>query len=144
MSQIANSVRTERLAGGDNGALELRVFRAMIASVGLAVIVSTMLQPWRVTTGLMLGGLLSLLNFHWLETSVAAVFNVSAAERPRIRISRYIFRYFVVAGAAFAAYQLGLVSLGAMFAGLCSFVPALFIEASRQFYFAFIRREESF
>jgi hypothetical protein len=144
MSQIANSVSPERFARGDNGALEMRVFRAMIASVGVAVVVSTMLQPWRVTTGLMLGGLLSLLNFHWLETSVAAVFNVSAAERPRVKISRYVIRYFVVAGAAFAAYELRLVSLGAMFAGLCSFVPALFVEASRQFYFAIIRREESF
>jgi hypothetical protein len=144
MSQITNSVTPDGIAGGGNGALEMRLFRAMIASIGLAVVVSTMLQPWRVTTGLMLGGLLSLLNFHWLETSVAAVFNVSAAERPRVRISRYIIRYFVVAGAALAAYQLGLVSLGAMFAGLCSFVPALFIEASRQFYFAIIRREESF
>ena len=144
MSQITNSVSSEGLAVGENGGLEMRLFRAMIASIGLAVVVSTMLQPWRVTTGLMLGGLLSLLNFHWLETSVAAVFNVSAAQRPRVRISRYIIRYFVVAGAAFAAYQLGLVSLGAMFAGLCSFVPALFIEASRQFYFAMIRREESF
>src|SRR5216684_6603772 len=142
MSQITNSVSGEGLAS--DGALEMRVFRAMVASVGLAVIVSTMLAPWRITTGLMLGGLLSLLNFHWLETSVAAVFNVSATERPRVRISRYIIRYFVVAGAAFAAYQLALVSLGAMFAGLCSFVPALFIEASRQFYFAIIRREESF
>src|SRR5216684_7482697 len=139
MSQIANSMSAEGLAGEDNGALELRLFRAMMASVTLAVIASTMLWPWRVTTGLMLGGLLSLLNFHWLETSVAAVFNVSATERPRVRISRYIIRYFVVAGAAFAAYELRLVSLGAMFAGLCSFVPALFIEALRQFYFAIIR-----
>jgi hypothetical protein len=144
MSQIANSASVEGSAGGDNGALEVRLFRVMIASVGLAVIASTMLASWRVTTGLMLGGLLSLLNFHWLETSVAAVFNVNAAERPRIRISGYIIRYFVVAGAAFAAYQLGLVSLGAMFAGLCSFVPALFVEAFSQFYFAIIRREESF
>ena len=144
MGQIANSVGGEEFTGEANGAIELRVFRAMIASVGLAVIVSTMLAPWRVTTGLMLGGLLSLLNFHWLETSVAAVFNVSAAERPRVRISRYIIRYFVVAAAAFTAYELRLVSLPAMFAGLSSFVPALFIEASRQFYFAIIRREESF
>ena len=144
MSQIANSVSPEGIARGTNGALELRVVRAMIASVALAVIVSTMLAPWRVTTGLMLGGLLSLLNFHWLETSVAAVFNVGAAERPRVRMSGYVLRYFVVAAAAFAAYELRLVSLGAMFAGLCSFVPALFIEASRQFYFAIIRREESF
>src|SRR5258706_9866450 len=144
MSRISNSVSPERFARGDNGALELRLFRAMIASVGLAVVISTMLAPWRVTTGLMLGGLLSLLNFHWLQTSAAAVFNVSAGQRPHIGVSRYIIRYFVVAGAAVAAYELRLVSLPALLVGLCSFVPALFVEAFRQFYFAIIRREESF
>jgi hypothetical protein len=144
MSQIAHSMRVEGLAGEDNGALELRLFRVMIASVALAVIVSTMLLPWRVTTGLMLGGLLSLLNFHWLQTSVAAVFKVSAGARPRVRVARYVIRYFVVGATGYAAYKSGLVSLPAMFAGLCAFVPALFFEAFRQFYFAIIRREESF
>ncbi len=144
MSQITNSVSAEGFAAEDNGALEMRVFRVMVASVALAVVVSTMLAPWRVTTGLMLGGLLSLLNFHWLRTSVAAVFSVSPDERPRIKISRYVIRYFVVGVTSCAAYKLGLVSLPAMFAGLSAFVPALFIEASRQFYFAIIRREESF
>src|SRR5216684_6786830 len=133
MSQIANSMSAEGLAGEDNGALELRLFRAMMASVTLAVIASTMLLPWRVTTGLMLGGLLSLLNFHWLKTSVAAVFKVSAGARPRVRIARYVIRYFVVGATGYAAYELGLVSLPAMFAGLCSFVPALLVEAVRQF-----------
>src|SRR5258706_4872247 len=143
MSQIANSVSPERFARRDNGALEMRLFRAMIASVGLAVAVSTVLQPWRVTTGLMLGGLLSLFNFHWLQSSVAAVFSVGAGERPRVRVLRYVIRYFVVGATVVAAYKLGLVSLPAMFAGLGSFVPALFVEAFRQFYYAFIRREES-
>src|SRR5258708_25957907 len=127
MSQVSNSGSAEGLVGGGNGALELRLFRAMIASVGLAVIVSTMLQPWRVTTGLMLGGLLSLLNFHWLQTSVAAVFDVGAGARPRFRAARFVIRYFVVGATAYAAYKLGLVSLAAMFAGLCAFVPALFV-----------------
>src|SRR6266478_7625352 len=144
MSQFANSMRAEGLGGEDNGALELRLLRAMMASVALAVIASTMLLPWRVTTGLMLGGFLSLLNFHWLQTSVAAVFSVSAGDRPQLRVARYVIRYFVVGATGYAAYQLGLVSLPALFAGLCSFVPALFVEAFRQFYFAFIRREESF
>ena len=144
MSQIANSMRAEGLAGEDNGALELRLLRAMMASVALAVIASTMLLPWRVTTGLMLGGLLSLLNFHWLQTSVAAVFKISAGKRPRVRVARYLIRYLVVGATGYAAYKLGLVSLAAMFAGLCAFVPALFVEAFRQFYFAIIRREESF
>jgi hypothetical protein len=75
---------------------------------------------------------------------VAAVFNVSTGGRPRVRLSRYVIRYFVVGATGYAAYELGLVSLPAMFAGLCSFVPALFVEALRQFYFAIIRREESF
>ena len=143
MSQIAHSIVPEGLAREDHGALELRVFRAMIASVSLAVVASTVLLPWRVTTGLMLGGLLSLFNFHWLQSSVAAVFTVGAGERPRVRVSRYVTRYFVVGATVIAAYKLGLVSLPAMFAGLGSFVPALFVEAFRQFYYAFIRREES-
>jgi len=144
MSQIANSVGGEEFAGEADGALELRVFRVMIASVAVAVIVSTILAPWRVTTGLMLGGVLSLLNYHWLQSSITAIFNVNSDERPRMKISSYVIRYFVVAGAAITAYQLGLVSLPAVFAGLSSFVPALFVEASRHFYFAIIRRGESF
>src|SRR5712692_4809521 len=108
MSQIVHSMSPEGLAGEDHGALEIRLFRVMIASVALAVIASTMLLPWRVTTGLMLGGLLSLLNFHWLQNSVAAVFNVSAGERPQVRVARYVIRYFVVGATGYAAYKLGL------------------------------------
>lgn len=144
MSQIANSMSGEAFTGQADGALEIRVFRVMIATVLLAVIASTVLAPWRVTLGLMLGGLLSLVNYHWLRTSVAAVFNVGPTERPRAGMSRYIIRYFVVGVAVFAAYQLQIVSLPATIAGLSTFVPALFVEAVRQFYFAIIRREESF
>src|SRR5258708_34763273 len=144
MSQIAHSMSPEGLAGERSGAIELRLLRVMIASVALVVVVSSMIMTWRVTTGLLLGGLLSLLNFHWLQTSVAAVFNMSTGGQPRVRVSRYVIRYFVVGATGYAAYKLGLVSLPALFGGLCSFVPALFVEAFRQFYFAIIRREESF
>src|ERR1700674_1064735 len=116
MSQITHSMSPEGLAGEPNGALRMGLFRAMVASVLLAVSVSTMIMPWRVTAGLMLGGLLSLLNFHWLQTSVAAVFSRSTGGRPRVRVSRYVIRYFVVGATGYAAYKLGLVSLPAMFA----------------------------
>jgi hypothetical protein len=144
MSQISNNMSGEGFTGPADGALEMRIFRVMIATVAFAVIASTVLAPWRVTLGLMLGGLLSLFNYHWLRTSVAAVFDVGPTERPRVKISRYIIRYFVVGGAVIAAYQLKVISLPATIAGLSSFVPALFVEAFRQFYFAIIHREESF
>jgi hypothetical protein len=144
MSQIAHNVSGEGFTAGADGALERRIFRGMIATVVLAVIASTVFAPWRVTSGLLLGGVLSLFNYHWLQTSIAAIFNVSATGQPRVKISRYIIRYLAVGVAVFAAYQLQVVSLPATIVGLCSFVPALFLEAFRGFYFAIIHREEPF
>jgi len=145
MSPIANSVSGDSVTGQADGALELRLFRLMMISVISASIISLMLAPWRVSFGLILGGGLSLLNYHWLRTSVNAIFNIDhAGQRPRVRISSYLIRYLIVGAAIFAAYELRLVSIAATIAGLCSFVPALFVEAFRQFYFVIIHREESY
>ena len=145
MGPFADSMSAEHLTGEADSSVESRIFLVMIVTIAVAVIVATVLAPWRVTTGLMLGGGLSLLNYHWLRTSIAAVFSVDLArQRPRFRAWRYLTRYFLVALIAFAAYKIGIVSLPATIAGLCSFVPALFVEAFRQFYFAFILRKESF
>src|SRR5258706_16188317 len=96
MSQITNSISPEGLAREDHGALEMRLFRVMIASVALAVIASTMLLPWRGTTGVVLGGFLSLWDFHWLPTSGAAVFRVGAGGRPPGRGTQFCIRFFLV------------------------------------------------
>ena len=145
MNQIADRVGRKGLSGDNQTTVELSIFRSMIAAVFIAVILGAILAPWRFTAGLMLGGVLSLLNYHWLRTSVAAVFSIDiAAERPQVKASRYILRYFVIGVISFALYKLKLVSLPATLAGLCAFVPALFVEAGREFYFAIVHREESF
>jgi hypothetical protein len=144
MGQVADSSEGVALNERDD-AVETRVWRSMVIAVTIAVFMSAMLAPWRVTTGLILGGSLSLLNYRWLHTSVAAILNVDlTSQRPRASVLRYILRYLVVGGIVFAAYNLELVSLAATIAGLCSFVPALLIEAGREFYLAIIHREESF
>ena len=144
MSQIANSVSGEGFAGEPDGALEDRIFRLMIAIVSLAVIAGAILAPWRVTAGLALGGALSILNYHWLRSSIEAVLSSANEKRPRLKLWRYIFRYVVVGAIAFAAYGLGVVSLPATIIGLSAFVPALFVEAFRQFYFSIIHREGTY
>ena len=142
MKEIVNSVTGELTRPDD---LEARIFRAMLVAVAIAVIVSAIVAPWRVTSGLLLGGVLSLLNHHWLSGSVAALLDMQKpGAKPRMKLWKHGVRYLVIAVAVFAGYQLNLISLAATFAGLCSFVPALFAEAGRQFYFAIIRREESF
>jgi hypothetical protein len=143
VNEIGNSVTGDAEVRDDE--VETRIFRSMAVAVVLAVIVSAFAGPWRVTTGLMLGGLLSLLNYRWLHGTVAAILNVQrAGQPPRTKAWKHAFRYFVIAAAVFGAYKSGWVSLPATLAGMCSFVAALFVEAFRQFYFVIIGREESF
>ena len=133
-----------RAARADDEALERRLTRSMCVVVALAVCVSALIAPWRVTAGLTLGGLLSLVNHQWLRSSIAAAFGGDlSAKRPRLKVARYVLRYLVVGLVVFFAARLDLISVPAALAGLCSFVAALFVEAGRQFYIAIVHREET-
>ena len=145
MAQIPDSTGEQpvlTLNHRDEG-LHSRILRTMVVSTVIAVLISVFLASWQFTIGLAIGGLLALLNHHWLQTSISAAFGALVnGETPRITMGKYIFRYAVVGGLAFAAYQLGIASLAAIMIGLCTFVVALFVEAFREFYIAIIRREE--
>lgn len=144
MSQIADSVNGDEVTRREASALEARMLRTMIVTIVAAVAIATGIAPWRITTGLLLGGALSILNYRWLHSSATAIINLNiGSSAPSPRSLRYVLRYLIVAAAVFAAYQLDLVSLAATIVGLCSFVPALMFEAFRQFYFIIIHREES-
>jgi hypothetical protein len=146
MNEGAESARPSGAsdAGEDPRAVERRVFRDTCAAVVIAVAASALLAPWRVTTGLLLGGALSLFNMYWLRTSVTAVFESAPDGRPpRMKAARYVLRYVFIVAAVFAANALGLVSLVATLAGMCLVVAALLAEGLRQLYFAIVRREET-
>ena len=115
----------------------------MAIATGLSVAVSAALGPWRVTTGLLVGGLLALFSHRWLKNSAAAAIELSVGgAAPRLRLAQFMLRYVVIGAAVFSLYQFDLVSLPAVLAGLASFVVAIFVEALREFYFAIIHREE--
>ena len=146
MNEGADSARPEAPggAGEDPRAAERRIFRGTFIAALAAVAASAFLAPWRVTTGLALGGALALFNQYWLRTSVEAVFEgASAARPPRMKAARYVLRYVVVAAVVFVAFKAGLVSLAATLAGMCAVVAGLLAEGFRQLYFAIVRREET-
>ncbi|MBC7929098.1 MAG: ATP synthase subunit I [Rubrivivax sp.] len=146
MSESADNVREAgpEMAGEDPRAAERRIFRDTCVMVVAAVAVSVVLAPWRVTTGLLLGGALGVFNQHWLRTSVAAVFgDTPEGARPKWRAARYVLRYIVVAVVIAASVKLQLVSLVATLAGMCAVVAALLAEGFRQLYSAIVRREET-
>jgi hypothetical protein len=143
MNETSNNVGSRRFSASPGDATNRRIFRSMIVGVILAVSASLLFAPWRVSTGLLLGGLLSLLNHYWLTTSTTAAFSVLiAGQKPRLSLVQYILRYAVIGSVIVLAYKFRIASVPALIAGLCSFVFALFVEAFREFYFAIIHREE--
>ena len=115
----------------------------MVIATGMAVVVSAVVGPWRVTTGLLVGGMLALLSHRLLKNSAAAAIELSiGGARPRFRLAQFVLRYLVIGAAVYSLYELDLVSLTATLAGMATFVVAIFVEALREFYFAIIQREE--
>ena len=123
--------------------INTRVFRTMVVTTALAVAVAAFIAPWRVTTGLLVGGVLALFSHSWLKNSAAAAIRLSAAGGPpQLRLAQFILRYVVMAAVIFTAYTLDLISLTFVLVGLSTFVVAMFVEAAREFYFAIKEREE--
>lgn len=126
-------------------AVERRLFRVMCGTVVLAVLVSGAFAPWRVTTGLLLGGMLAIVNHHWLRASIRTAYSGAPLTglRPKLSIARFILRYFVVAASVYVAYQFDLVSIVATLIGLSAFVVAALIEAFIQTVLTFTQREDT-
>lgn len=142
MNETGNNGRAGLFSASGDGT-NRRIFRSMIVAVVLAVSASLLFAPWRVSTGLFLGGLLSLVNHYWLTSSTSAAFSVLVdGHKPRLSLIQYVLRYAVIASVILLAYKFRIASVPALVAGLCSFVFALFVEAFREFYFAIIHREE--
>ena len=105
---------------------------------------SLALGDWRVTTGVLLGGTLSLLNVYWLKLSLKSLLHKAAAgEKPRFNSALYILRYIIIAMIVGFAAALKLVAVAATIVGLLSFAFAVLIEALIQFYFVIVNREDT-
>lgn len=143
MKQTADNTGTSLFARFRSAGIDGRILRSMAAVSVLAIVGSLPFVAWRTSVSLLLGGLLALVNYHWLINSSAAALSVVAhGVKPRIRITQYVLRYAVIAATIYFAYQLGVVAIPATIVGLSTFVAALFVEAFREAYLGIIHREE--
>ena len=144
MKQTPNNAGKSLLSRFSARNIDGRIVRSMACASAAGIVLTIPFVQWRVSTGLLLGGVLALLNFHWLSSSTSAALSVAAhGAKPSIGLAHYVLRYAVVAVTVFVAFSLGLVSLPATIIGLSSFVAALFFEAFREAYLAIIHREET-
>ena len=143
MKQIADNTGTSLFSRFRSGGIDGRIMRSMAIVSVLTIVATLPFVAWRTTLSLLLGGLLALVNYHWLNSSSAAALSVVAhGAKPRIGIAQYVLRYAVIAATIFIAYKVGVVTLPATIVGLSTFVAALFVEALREAYLGITHREE--
>ena len=79
--------------------------------------------------GILLGGILSFLNYYWLKFSLKKVFEVAGSgEKPRLAGGHYILRYLVFGLVLALIYLTKVIPIVAVILGLASFAFAIIVE----------------
>src|SRR6185369_7003042 len=103
MADTTDTTKETSVFAQEDNALNARVFRVMVSATGVGLAVSSLVAPWRFTSGLAIGGLLALFSHNWLRNSVAASIRLAAGgEVQHLRMFQFLLRYVVIAAAIFA------------------------------------------
>jgi ATP synthase I subunit len=120
----------------DDSGVERRLQRNVYIVIGAAVIAGWFMSGRRMALGALLGGALCLFNMRWLSGSVRAILNQAAATQsgrvPPFTASKFILRYFVIAGAIVIALWSGHFHPLGIGVGFAAFVGGVIIEAAYQ------------
>lgn len=93
--------------------------------LGILLLVSLLIQSGPVFWGLLLGGLVGILNFHWLWWITAKFF----LENKKIYGFQYPIKFFCLAAIIFFILRHGDINFSAFLIGLSAFIPAILITA---------------
>jgi hypothetical protein len=84
---------------------------------------------WRAGCGFLLGGLISYLNFQWIQRTVYSLGEPAAGKRPRARVAVFLgLRYLLLGLGAYAILKFSEISLSAALVGLFAPPAAVILE----------------
>jgi hypothetical protein len=110
--------------------VERRVWRNIFAVVAISIVAAAVFADLKFMLGLLVGGVLALLNYRWLHSSLRAILSTGGQKAPPGTTLKFIFRWVVVGAVVYAASLTGLVNEIAVLAGLFAPAVAVMIEAA--------------
>ncbi|MCU0239406.1 MAG: ATP synthase subunit I [Pyrinomonadaceae bacterium] len=122
----------------ETSSIEKRLWRFLIISLVVMVVLSLIFAKIEFTTGILVGGILAIFNFRFLQNSVRGIFQTQSNQYA----FKFIFRYFSIGLILLLFSFLEVVSFIGILIGISSFVAALMLEAIIQFYFVITKHEE--
>lgn len=107
-----------------------RILFLMALVVLLGTIASLIFVSLNFGIGVLIGGVLSLVNYYWLKRSLKTVFEKAiAGDTNQFLAGKYILRYFVFGLVLALVYLTKTVPVVAVLLGLASFALAIIFEA---------------
>jgi len=94
--------------------------------------------------GVILGGVLSFVNYYWLKISLKRIFDnaVAHGEKPRFLAVRYFTRYLTLGGILAIVFLTETIPVVAVILGLSSFALAIVIEGLIRLFSTFFKSRE--
>lgn len=115
----------------------LMVFAAIAGSVASWILITP-----RFGIGVLIGGIMSLISFYWLDYTLGLIIGEAAAgEQPKFLVGRYFARYSAIAAVLVIVYASRVVPVESVLLGLASVAPAVVIEGLIRIFSSFFKRE---
>ena len=120
-----------------------RILWTMAIVVILGAILSFIFVDSNFGWGILIGGILSFLNYYWLKKSLTDIFSqASEGNRPNFLTLNYFLRYLGLGIAIWILYEIKIVSIIAVLLGMAAFAFAIVIEGLIIIFSSFSKREE--
>ncbi len=99
---------------------------------------------WQFGLGVILGGILSLINYYWLKVSLKRLFDNAIAHgvKPRFLAVRYFARYVTLGAILLIVFLTETIPVVAVILGLSSFALAIVIEGLIRLFSTFFKSRE--
>lgn len=127
MGDYSELVPEERQASNDLSHRRILAIMALLVAAGC--VVGFIFAPARFGIGVLIGGILSFVNYYWLKTSLKKIFEKAAAGDPsRFLAAKYFLRYLALGLILAFLFFAASIPVTAMLLGLASFAFAVVIE----------------
>jgi hypothetical protein len=120
-----------------------RIYTEMAAVIVVSAVLSFVFVSAGFGFGVLIGGVLSLLNYYWLKRSLKNIFDKAiGGETKRFTATGYFLRYLVFGAILAFVYLTKTVPVVAVLLGLSSFALAIIIEAFIRVFSSFFKKKE--
>jgi len=120
-----------------------RILTIMAAVIVVSVLLGFIFVSSFFAVGVLIGGILSFVNYYWLKQSLKRIFDRAVmGEQPRFLATRYFLRYMVFGIILAIIYLTKTVSVAAVLLGLGSFAFAIVIEGFIRLFSGLFKKRE--